>query len=262
MTEFNRYALLMEAYTELKPELETTRHAKPVPALPALSEVLAEFGPLPREALFLGVASDGLPVLLNLHDPIPGPLLIIGDAGTGKTALLQSIARGTGKTHRPEDLQFGTLTNHPDEWNEINDIPNNVGTFPLYHKSADDFILSLAAWAHENKSSKQTVLLFMDDLESVSSLDFDTVQNLRWLLFRGPARRVWPIITLNSQHVNKMEHWLEIFRTRILGNIQDANHVRKLTSESADLSSLMAGTEFAMLEGNNWLRFWIPSNGE
>jgi hypothetical protein len=29
MTEFNRYALLMEAYAELKPELETALQAKP-----------------------------------------------------------------------------------------------------------------------------------------------------------------------------------------------------------------------------------------
>ena len=65
---------------------------KPAPALPPLNEVLAEFGPMPPEALFLGVASDGLPVLLNLHDPIPGPSLITGDAGTGKTGLLQTIA--------------------------------------------------------------------------------------------------------------------------------------------------------------------------
>lgn len=262
MTEYNRYALMMETYAELKPEIEAARSTQPVPALPVLSEVLAEFGPMPREALFLGVAADGLPVLLNLHDPLPGPLLIVGDPGAGKTVLLQSIASGTGKMHQPEDLQFGTLTNHPDEWSGIKNIPNNVGTFPFYHKSADDFILSLASWAHGNKTSKQSVLLFIDDLESVTNLDFDTVQNLRWLLLRGPARRVWPIITLSTKHVNTMEPWLEAFRTRILGNIRDVNQVHKLMPEDAGFPSLMNGMEFAMLEGDKWLRFWIPSNEE
>ena len=101
MTEFNRYALMMEALAELKPEIDAlTRRTQPVPARPTISEVLTEFGPMPPEALFLGVASDGLPVLLNLHDPIPGPLLIIGDPGTGKTSLPQTIARAAEKMHQ------------------------------------------------------------------------------------------------------------------------------------------------------------------
>src|SRR5512146_3059801 len=134
MTEINRYTLMLEALAELKPEIDSARQtqSKPVPALPRLSEVLAEFGPMPQEALFLGVASDGLPVLLNVHDPVPGPILIAGDAGTGKTALLQTIALAAGMTHQPEQLQFGALTSHPDEWNGLEDIPNNVGIFPTY----------------------------------------------------------------------------------------------------------------------------------
>jgi hypothetical protein len=259
MTETNRYALMLEAYTELKPEIEATRQFSPVPALPSVSEVLTEFGAMPSEALFLGVASDGLPVLLNLHDSIPGPLLIVGDPGSGKTALLQTIARAAEKMHRPEELQFGVLTSRPDEWSGLKDIPNNVGIFPHYDRSSEDFILSLASWAHSNKTSSQSVLLLLDDLEAVSKLDLDALQNLRWLLLRGPARRVWPIITLNSQHVENMAPWLEAFRTRILGNVQDGQNIRQLDSEQADLSSLMTGSEFAMREGNNWLRFWIPS---
>jgi hypothetical protein len=259
MTETNRYALMLEAYAELKPEIETARQISPVPALPSLNEVLAEFGPMPSEALFLGVAADGLPVLLNLHDPIPGPLLIVGDPGSGKTAFLQTIAHAAEKMHQPEELQFGVVTSHPDEWSGLQDIPNNVGVFPHYEKSSEDFILSLASWAHGNKTSSQSVLLLLDDLEAVSKLDFDAVQNLRWLLLRGPARRVWPIITLSSQRVQNMTPWLESFRTRILGNVQNGQNIRRLDAESADLNSLMTRTEFTMREGNNWLRFWMPS---
>ena len=259
MTETNRYALMLEAYAELKPEIELTPQLQPVPALPSLSEVLAEYGPMPNEALFLGVASDGLPVLLNLHDPIPGPLLIVGDPGSGKTALLQTIAHAVEKMHQPDELQFGVLTGHPDEWSGLKDIPNNVGIFPHYEKSSEDFILSLASWAHGNKTSSQSVLLLLDDLEAITKLDLDAIQNLRWLLLRGPARRVWPIITLSTQYVKEMTPWLESFRTRILGKVQNGQSIQRLDAESADLDSLMTASEFAMREGNDWLRFWIPS---
>jgi hypothetical protein len=261
MTEINRYALMMEAMAELKPELdaEQARQVKPTPARPSLNEVLADYGPMPLEALFLGVAFDGLPVLLNLHDPVPGPILITADPGSGKTTLLQTVGLAAGKMHQPDDVQFGVLTNHPDEWSGMENIPNNVGVFPLYDQSAEDFILSLASWAHGNKTSQQSVLLLLDDLEAASNLDFDARQNLRWLLLRGPARRVWPIITLNPNRMENIMPWLDAFRTRVFGTMQDQKQIGQLDAVSAELESLHSGSHFTLQEGDHWLRFWLPS---
>ncbi len=260
--EINRYALMMEAMAELKPELdaERARQVKPTPALPSLSKVIADYGPMPSEALFLGIAlDDGLPVLLNLHDPVPGPILISADPGAGKTVLLQTVALAVGKMHQPDNVQFGVLTNHPDEWNGMEDIPNNVGIFPLYHQSSEDFILSLASWAHGNKTSQQSVLLLLDDLEAASNLDFDARQNLRWLFLRGPARRVWPIITLNPNRMENIMPWLDAFRTRVFGTMQNQKQISQLNAVSAELESLNSGSHFTLQEGDHWLRFWLPS---
>jgi hypothetical protein len=161
--------------------------------------------------------------------------------------------------HQPEALQFGVLTNHPDEWNGLDAIPNNVGIFPLYHQSAEDFIHSLASWAHGNKTSEQSVLLLLDDLEAASNLDFDARQNLRWLLLRGPARRVWPIITLNPNRMENMLPWLEAFRTRVFGTMKNQRQIEQLNAVSAELESLHDGSHFTLREGESWLRFWIPS---
>ena len=161
--------------------------------------------------------------------------------------------------HQPEELQFGVLTSHPDEWSVLEDIPNNVGVFPIQHRSAEDFILSLASWAHGNKSSKQSVLLLLDDLEAISKLDFDARQNLRWLFLRGPARRVWPIVTINPNRMENTEPWLEAFHTRVLGPIQNLQLTHQMSAENADLDSLNIGSQFALREGDHWLHFWIPS---
>ncbi len=261
MTEINRYALMMEALNELKQEIDSTRQTQPAPApaTPMLDKVLAGYAPMPHSALFLGVASDDLPVLLNLHDPIPGPILVVADPGAGKTRLLQTIALAAGAMHQPEDLQFGALTNHPDEWNGVEGVPNNIGVFPLYNQSSEDFILSLASWAHDNKTSQQSVLLLLDDLEAASNMGFDARQNLRWLLLRGPARRVWPVITLNPKRMENIMPWLDAFHTRVFGTIQDPKHVKQLDAVSAELGSLHSGSHFTLQEGESWLRFWIPS---
>jgi hypothetical protein len=260
------FSLTLQALTELKTDTSALP-SKPMPAAPALSEVLAEIGPLPAEALFLGVATDGLPVLLNLHDSHPGPLLIAGDAGSGKTAFLQTIAQAVAQTHNANDIQFGVITNYPEEWERMEPTQHRVGVFPVGHKSTQEFVGSLATWAHSNKNTHQSILLLVDDLESVASLDLETLQNFRWLLLRGPARRVWPIVTLNAARYGQILAWLQNFRTRIFGRVANGHVAEALSGDKASgLDQLEARIQFSLRENDqrsrpaeNWLRFWLPS---
>ena len=261
MTTNRQFSLALQALMDLKTETSTlplSGHS--VPVAPSLSTVLAEMGPLPHQALFLGVASDGLPVLLNLHDPHPGPVLVAGDAGSGKTVFLQTIVHSVAQTHSSDDLQLGVITSHPDEWESVETTPHRVGIFDTQEKSAQDLISSLAAWAHTNKDAHQSVLLLIDDLASIASLEFDALQNFRWLLLRGPARRVWPIITLDVARREEVASWLQIFRTRIFGHSEDALMAAKLGADTTSaLDQLVAGIQFSLRENENWLRFWLPS---
>lgn len=261
MTTNRQFSITLQALTELKTETSTSLPSgQPVPAAPSLSTVLAEMGPLPRQALFLGIALDGLPVLLNLHDPHPGPMLVAGDAGSGKTGFLQTIVHSVAQTHSAEDVQLGVITSHPEEWESVETTPHCVGIFHTQEKSAQDLISSLAAWAHTNREARQSVLLLIDDLASIASVDFDALQNFRWLLLRGPARRVWPIITLNAARREEVASWLEIFRTRIFGHIEDELIAARLgAGMTSALDQLVAGIQFSLRENENWLRFWLPS---
>lgn len=259
MTTHRQFSQALQALTELKTETSTPP-SQPVAAPPTLSSVLATAGSIPAEALLLGVASDGLPVLLNLHDPHPGPMLIAGDASAGKTAFLQTIAHSIAQTHTPDDVRFGVITNYPDEWERIQAFPHNAGVFAVGRKDAQAFIHSLAAWAHSNKDTDQCMLLLVDDLESVASLDLQAVQDFRWLLLRGPARRVWPIVTLNAPRYGQVLAWLQNFRTRIFGRIANVRVAEALGGEkAAGLAQLEAGIQFSLREKENWLRFWLPS---
>jgi len=242
--------------------IKRTYYPTPIPTRPSLNQALYDIGVMPSEALFLGVAYDNLPVVLNLHDPIPGSILIVGDPGTGKTDMLRTIASAIEKTHSHEEVQFGVVTPHPDEWSGFEKTKNNVGFFSAHHRSSEDFILSLGSWANGNKWKKQSVVLLMDGLESITYMDFDAALNLRWLLSHGAERRVWSIVTLSTKNFERLGGWLESFRTRILGNIKDEGVIRKLYAEKADLGSLSARSEFALYEGENWVKFWIPTLDE
>jgi len=267
-TTLRNFSMMLDALQELGPEFQAAQShptgpaspaLKPLPAAPSLAVSLSELGPLPREAMLLGLASDGLPVLLNLHDPYPGPLLIAADPGAGKTALLQLIAQALAHLHAPEDAQFGVITNYPDEWGHLEDSPHCVGVFPTYHDAAVDFITSLSGWAHANKGEQQSVVLLIDDLESMNDLDFEVQQTLRWLLLRGPARRVWPLVTLNAERGAQVDAWLDSFRTRIFGQIKDERAAASLADlPGTSFHHLQAGMQFALREGSAWLKFWIP----
>ncbi|RPJ28553.1 MAG: NACHT domain-containing protein [Chloroflexi bacterium] len=267
MSTNRQFSLALQALTELKTETSTSLPKPTMAAVPTLNKVLAEIGSLPSEALLLGVASDGLPVLLNLHDPHPGPMLIAGDAGSGKTAFLQTIAHSVAQTHDANDVKFGVITNYPDEWESVKAFPQHAGVFAVGHRSAQEFIHSLASWAHSNKNTQQCILLLVDDLESVASLDLQTVQDFRWLLLRGPARRVWPIVTLNAPRYGQVISWLQNFRTRIFGHVANRHVAEALGGDKASvLSQLEARIQFSLREkdqrsspAENWLRFWLPS---
>jgi hypothetical protein len=267
MATNRHFSLALKALAELKNDTSASGVQK-VEAASGLRAQLDEIGLFPPNALFLGVASDALPVLLNLHDPHPGPVLVVGDAGAGKTVFLQSLARSLILTHRAEDVQFGVITNYPDEWAVIEVTPHHAGTFPVGHNSTHEFLQSLAAWAHANKNSRQCFLLLLDDLESVSSLSAEAVQHLRWLLLRGPARRVWPIVTMNAPRYGQVISWLPNFRTRIFGRVANGRIAEALTgTRNAGLDRLEPGQQFALREmslpvasgeNNNWLRFRLP----
>ena len=253
-----KYSMALDSYSELKDELSALP-AQPKPASPSLSNVIAEVGPLPHEVLFLGVATDGLPVLLNLHDPVPGPLLVTGESKSGKTSFLQSVVRSVLQTHRPNDLQYGIVTNRPDEWDEIENSPHRAGIFSTNDTGAQDLILSMASWAHENRKARQFVLLLVDDLDAIARLEFDSLQSFRWLLARGPSRRVWPIITMDAERYGEVLSWIPLFRTRIFGRIENERVAYALGGDkSSALDELEAPSQFSLRENDSWIRFLRP----
>ncbi len=258
MDKTNRFSLMIDALTELAEE-EQGQPNSPISGLPTLRSTIADASPLPNTALFLGLADDGLPVLLDLYDPVPGPLLIVGDEASGKTSFLQMIARATELLHNPSDVQSGVITQYPDEWKNFQDSQSVVGVYAAQEDAARELLQSLVIWAHNNKENGQSILLLIDDLEPLTKLDQQTEQNLRWLLLRGPSRRVWPIVTINASRARNIEAWMGFFRTRLFGHTQDGNNAHFIANDPGKVFDNLAASQFTMREGNNWLNFWAPA---
>jgi hypothetical protein len=225
---------------------------------PSLEQMLDEIGPLPKTSLFLGQAQDRLPVLLDLADPRPGPILISGATGAGKTRLLRTIARFLVYRHGPQATQYGVITSCPLEWNDLAHVPHCVGIFPAQARSAGEFLHALALWTRMRRMHRQPVLLLIDGLDEFAELDSPVGQDLETVLVEGPANQIWPIATIDPGRSGSAGSWLKHFRTRVSGYTASAS----LPGDPplADLEALSRGAEFSLQARSGRIQFSIPGD--
>ena len=260
MNNTKQFSPTLESFANLTSDADT-QHSTLLSALPSLNSVLSEFAPLPRATLFLGLATDGLPILLNLLDPLPGPIMITGDEGSGKTNFLRIITSVLDRVHALNEVTYSVITDNAAEWKDFQRSRNCEDVFSPRELKVQSHLHSIVARAHSNKGGQQIRLLIIDRLNSVLEIP-EAQQDLNWLLSRGPSRRVWPIVTSNSSIAvsDLFKPWLDLFRARLFSHIHNDRETQSLTGSShISFTQLMAPFQFAMREGNDWLPFWIPT---
>ena len=260
MNTVKRFSLTLPTPARLAPDKNAMQPA-PRPDLPTLNEVLARFAPLPRSALFLGLAADGLPILLNLLDPRPGPILIAGDPACGKTRLLQTLASSVELVHSSSPISYTVITTDAPAWNVLRRSSSCEDILASGTPELAARLRSIVAWAHSAQEDARSKLLLIDDLEPLLG-EAEIQPDLRWLFFRGPARRVWPVVTINSATAasDSFRPWLGSFRTRLFGHMDEDPRAQILSGSSAiTFKNLIPGSQFAMREEGGWLSFWIPA---
>ena len=259
MSTTDQFLLALDAYQEIQAELR--QEQLPLPVTPQASAAGVAPKPptgFPAGSLLLGMAEDGLPLLLDLYDPAPGPLLVAGDGGSGKTALLHSLARSAG-LQDPGDIQFGVVTPFPEEWTALENLPHCLGIWPAYHPSAQGFLSQLVSWAEALPATRQAILLLFDGFDLVSGGESQAQHDLRWLLLYGPERHIWPVVSVNPARLARLQAWLEYFHTRLLGQVKHIHNARMLLDDpQASLSGLLPCKQFALSQPGSLLKFWLP----
>lgn len=248
----------MNPLNQISPPATLSQRTAAPAAARTLAQVLASLAPLPASALFTGLAEDGLPVLFNLRQSSPGPVLIAADAGAGKTRLLQTIARAIEYIHQPADVRYAVVTDHPGEW-RLFEHSRHCERVLAFHQAFTTGYLHCAALGQPSDiRSSTSLILLIDGFESLVS-DGDIRDSAHALLHSPTPRGVFPFVTLDTSSAPFPDRWLDAFSARLFGYIRD----RSTASSVCDSSDNCAGdlqppSQFSVREGESWLPFWLP----
>jgi len=248
----------MNPLNEISPRTTFSPPAATTAAAPTLEHSLALLGPVPPSALFIGLAEDGLPVLYNLRDPSPGPVLVAADAGAGKTRLLQTVARAIERLHHAADVRYAVVTEHPGEWRSFEHSRHCERVLAFHQAFTTGYLHCAALGQPSDIRSATSLILLIDGFEALIS-DGD-IRDSAHALLRSPAPRgVFPFVTLNTSSAAFPDRWLDAFTARLFGYIRDQPAAASVCGSSDNgVTGLQPPSQFCVREGESWLPFWLP----
>lgn len=248
----------MNPLNQISPATTLSNRAVSPSTTRPLAQVLAALAPMPASALFMGLAEDGFPVLFDLRESSPGPVLIAADAGAGKTRLLHTVARGIEHLHQPVDVRYAVVTEHPGEWRLFEHSRHCERVLPFHQAFTTGYLHCAALGQPSDIRSSSSLVLLIDGFEALVS-DGDLRDSTHALLRSPSPRGVFPFVTLNTSSAAFPDSWLDAFTARLLGYIRHPHASAVMCGSSDNLAGeLQPPSQFSSREGQSWLPFWLP----
>jgi hypothetical protein len=232
---------------------------------PGLNALLNKFNYIPPQTAFLGVCEDGQPVLFDLTDHRVGPLLIMGDAGSGKTSLLKVMIQSAVAINSPSEINYVVFSQNKKDWQELTAEGLRTGhclaDMIKEPEETDEWLMRLSDMVEKRYNGKELsapLLVILDDLRFVVGADTSLRLNLEWLLKIGPSMHIWPAVTLRTADALAMGRWTSQFHTRFIGHMPNEGVNRLGLHNGLDAEKLVPGKQFAIHVQEDWLTFKMP----
>jgi len=238
---------------------------KLIPSKVELVQFLEKFCHLSYQTIPIGVTDAARPLLLDLADPQPGPILVLGDEGRGNTDLLKVLAHSACANQSSQEIKFLVISSQPGEWKSwLGSLQKPERCLAILEKDSSDvgdWIIQLAEQVEQRfncRHSSAPILLLIDGLNFINRAESDVQLNFEWLCHNAPGVQVWPVATLPTVMALEMGSWIRHFHTRLIGKMPNRSAIRLGLSSGLDSEGLVAGRQFAVRIQEEWINFWLP----
>lgn len=224
-----------------------------------LENFLQQFEGVPQESALLGICEDGLPVLMDLQDQHSFPLAILGDAGCGKTCLMQGFLESSLYWSQVSPVEFLVIAKNIAPYQRYYEkfAPSCLGLYEPDDPKAEDVLLTLTEKIDEAGISPQAItLVFMDDLAPIRTASLNFCNRLEQILREGATANIALIAAVSTPDALKLGRWLRFFRTRVLGAMSLQAASRLGLYSGLDAQRLSPNRQFAVFTQSRWLKFW------
>lgn len=209
---------------------------------PTVNEIVESLSPLPTEAIVLGMADDGLPVLFNtstIFGTSPNIMIWNGEVGFLKSVAEFILNRDPDEK---DEIEFVVFTRNMEEWGFLADKSNKVrnspciGVIPFWSDLADQVLLGLASWIHQGIHPNHSVIVLIEGVENILKMDVSAKQNFHYIFLSGGDRQVFAIGTVPEG--------LDLY------GLQEAFKYQGTFNKESDT--------YEFPEGENTIQVWIP----
>jgi hypothetical protein len=209
--------------------------------------------------------------LLDLFDPDPGALVVIGDEREEQLLLLRGAISSLVSRSTPRGAQILILSCDPAAWRAW---IREQGTERYFLgiegvediDSVSEWILRLGDWTEQRRLGQRSgppILLVLDTLSFLPRLEYDIRLNFEWMAREGPAAQIWPVAAISTDLAEMLQRrrLLRAFTTNILGftdRVAFYNQFANMAEEDARIFSRPG--QFSVRLGEDWLHFRIPGS--
>jgi hypothetical protein len=241
-----------------------------IPSLPhqasTVYSLLDSIQPVPPYTAVFGTCEDGVPFLMDLRDPSPGAILILGDPGSGKSRLLRTILTSTSLINSPDKVNYCLITSNDRSFYAVTGKPHCLAAASPYDRAASDLIMEMSAVTEQRRNGRHrgpAVILAIDDLAKIAGerLDYDVFVHFKWLLKEAPKSHIWPIVTLNIQQLKMVDkRLLSAFGSLFFSSVQSPRLLEDFAGRySPPAHSLFPGYQFEFMYAGDWIKFTLPA---
>lgn len=246
--------------------------ANPTPRAVDFLTLLPEVTPLPPAAVLLGLTDEGAPLLVRLASPDVAHILVAGTTGSGKSALLRTLAASVVLGQAPQAMRLLCLDPKGRAFQALTGLPHltrpPVVSAPEAVEALRSAVRVMEARDRRGESADAgpRIVILIDELADLVMQGGAAVSDLLTrLLQRGRAAGIHVVAATQRPSAAVLSGLMRAnFPLRLVGRVVSADDARVASGRAGTNAHLLQGRgDFLALGGGEALvRFQVAYLGE